>query len=80
MLNEILSEEIGRSDDEIAAQKLKFEVQNVDIVHSLLYLWNVFWDAGSKKSMAKKSVEIANYAQDSNFPIDTKFKSLSLLL
>ena len=36
MLNEILIEEIGRSDDEIAAQKQKFGTQNIDIVYSFI--------------------------------------------
>ena len=36
MLNEILMEEIGRSDDEIAAQKQKFGTQNIDIVYSFI--------------------------------------------
>ena len=36
MLNQILIEEIGRSDDEITAQKSKFGVQNIDIVYSFI--------------------------------------------
>ena len=36
MLNEILSEEIGRNEDEIAAQKIKFGTQNIDMVYSFI--------------------------------------------